>query len=80
MATPTVQAFKFIFEADKMQALLDTKPGKVICVVSIEEVTTADGKKAGALKIIARGPEAEAEAKGGGLEIPGCPDPPCKEQ
>lgn len=77
MAT-TVQAFKFIFEASKMQELLDTTPGKIVCVVSIEEVTTLDGKKAGALKIIARGPE--AEAKGGGMEIPGCPDPPCKEQ
>ena len=77
METPTVEAFKFIFEADKMQALLDTKPGKVICVVSIEEVTTAEGKKAGALKIIARGPE--AEAKGGGLEMPVCPYPPCRD-
>jgi hypothetical protein len=77
MAT-TVQAFKFIFEASKMQALLDTKPGKVVCVVSIEEVTTLDGKKAGALKIIARGPQ--SETKEGGFMIEGCPDPPCKEQ
>jgi len=77
MAT-TVQAFKFIFEADKMQALLDTKPGKVVCVVSIEEVTTLDGKKAGALKIIARGPQ--AEAKEGGFKIEGCPEPPCGEE
>lgn len=77
MATPTVEAFKFIFEASKMQALLDTIPGKVICVVSIEEVTTAEGKR-GALKIIARGPETETTR--GGFEIEGCPDPPCKEQ
>ncbi len=75
MAT-TVEAFKFIFEASEMKKLLDTAPGKIVCVVSIEEVTTADGKR-GALKIIARGPE--AEAKGGGLEIPGCPYPPCIE-
>lgn len=77
MAT-TVEAFKFIFEASKMQELLATEPGKVICVVSIEEETTLDGKKAGALKIIARGPETEA-MDGGGFEIPGCPYPPCKE-
>jgi hypothetical protein len=53
----TVEAFKFIFEAADMQKLLDTKPGKVVCVVSIEEATTADGKKVGALKIIGRGPD-----------------------
>jgi len=78
MATPTVQAFKFIFEAGRMQELLDTKPGKVVCVVSIEEVITAEGKR-GALKIIARGPEAQAK-DGSGFEIEGCPDPPCGEE
>jgi hypothetical protein len=41
-----------------MQKLLDTKPDKVVCVVSIEEEeTTNDGRKVGALKIIGRGPE-----------------------
>jgi hypothetical protein len=43
---------------DCMQKLLDTKPDKVVCVVSIEEEeTTNDGRKVGALKIIGRGPE-----------------------
>lgn len=78
MATPlSVQAFEFIFEADKMQELLNTKPGKVVCVVSIEEATTTDGKKVGALKIIARGPITQTEQ--GGFEISGCPKPPCWE-
>jgi hypothetical protein len=58
-----------------MQKLLDTKPGKVVCVVSIEEETTADGRKVGALKIIGRGPD--AQNAGGGFEIYGCPVPPC---
>jgi hypothetical protein len=76
MAT-TVEAFKFIFEAADMQKLLDTKPGKVVCVVSIEEETTNDGRKVGALKIIGRGPD--PLNAGGGLEIKGCPKPPCNE-
>jgi hypothetical protein len=58
-----------------MQKLLDTKPGKVVCVVSIEEETTADGRKVGALKIIGRGPE--PLNAGGGFEIKGCRVPPC---
>jgi hypothetical protein len=75
MAT-SVEAFKFMFEAKKMQELLDTKPTKVVCVVSIEEATTTAGKKVGALKIIARGPQ--TEAKEGGFTIEGCPQPPCR--
>jgi hypothetical protein len=76
MAAPlSVQAFEFIFEADKMQELLNTKPGKVVCVVSIEEATTNEGRKVGALKIIARGPITETMK--GGFEIEGCPRPPC---
>ena len=78
MAKPTVQAFKFIFEAKDMQMLLDTKPKKIVCVVSIEDVTRQDGKKAGALNIIARGPAAQMAV--GGFEIQGCPDPPCGEE
>jgi hypothetical protein len=59
-----------------MQKLLDTKPDKVVCVVSIEEEeTTNDGRKVGALKIIGRGPE--PLNAGGGFEIKGCPVPPC---
>jgi len=69
------EAFKFIFSASDMQKLLDTKPGKVVCVVSIEEATTDTGKKVGALKIIGRGPNAEGEA--GGFKIEGYPWPPC---
>jgi hypothetical protein len=71
----TVEAFKFIFSAADMQKLLDTKPGKVVCVVSIEEETTTDGRKVGALKIIGRGPD--LQSAGGGFEIKGCPEPPC---
>jgi hypothetical protein len=74
MAT-TVEAFKFIFSAADMQKLLDTKPGKVVCVVSIEEETTTDGRKVGALKIIGRGPDTQNVE--GGFEIEGCPWPPC---
>ncbi len=74
MAT-TVDAFTFVFNTNDMQKLLDTKPGKVVCVVSIEEVTTDTGKKVGALKIIGRGPDAQYEANG--FEIMGCPHPPC---
>jgi hypothetical protein len=77
MAT-TVEAFKFIFSTADMQKLLDTKPGKVVCVVSIEEATTVDGKKVGALKIIGRGPE-PVQKDGDGFEIVGCPHPPCNE-
>lgn len=72
----TIEAFTFIFSAADMQRLLDTQPGKVVCVVSIEEVETTSGKKAGALKIIARGPQGTQQAMGG-LEIEGCPKPPC---
>lgn len=74
MAT-TVEAFKFIFSAADMQKLLDTKPSKVVCVVSIEEATTSDGKKVGALKIIGRG--SDQQYKDDGFEINGCPVPPC---
>lgn len=72
-----VEAFTFIFSAADMQRLLDTKPTKVVCKVSIEEETTSSGKKVGALKIIARGPE--TPQKTSGLEIEGCPKPPCDE-
>lgn len=75
MAT-TVEAFKFVFSAADMQKLLDTKPGNVVCVVSIEEETTVDGRKVGALKIIGRGPDPQDT---GGFEIKGCPVPPCPE-
>ncbi len=74
MATK-VEAFTFIFSASDMQKLLDTKPGKVVCVVSIEEATTTEGKKVGALTIVGRGPIEEGKA--GGFEIMGCPHPPC---
>ena len=74
MAT-TVEAFKFVFATADMQKLLDTKPGKVVCVVSLEEVTTDTGKKVGALRIIGRGPS--LQNAGGGFEIEGCPIPPC---
>lgn len=72
----TTEAFTFIFKTEDMQRLLDTKPGKVVCVVSLEEATTEAGKKVGALKIIARGPQA---ANLGEFEIEGCPRPPCQE-
>jgi hypothetical protein len=77
MAT-TVEAFKFVFSAADMQKLLDTKPDKVVCVVSIEEETTVDGRKVGALKIIGRGSQLQQNA-GDGFEIEGCPIPPCHE-
>jgi hypothetical protein len=41
-----------------MQKLLDTKSGKVMCVVNIEGTTTVDGKKVRAVTIIGRGPDA----------------------
>jgi hypothetical protein len=72
-----VQAFKFLFKADDMRALLNSGITQVVCVVSIEEAVTKEGKKVGALKIIARGPQ--GEARGGGEQIEGCPDPPCTE-
>jgi hypothetical protein len=79
MATPiSVVAFKFMFDAKKMRELLDSNPAKVVCVVSIEDATTTAGRKVGALKIIARGPETETLK--GGFEIEGCPHPPCDEQ
>lgn len=73
--TKSVQAFQFIFEADRMKELLATNPGKIVCTVSIEEEITQDNRKVGALKIIAAGtyPEGQ-EAK---LIIAGCPKPPC---
>jgi hypothetical protein len=71
-----LEAFTFIFDADKMRELLDKgNPKKVVCVVSIEEAITQEGKKVGALQIIARGggsPEID-----GTFEITGCPRPPC---
>jgi hypothetical protein len=72
-----VQAFKFLFKADDMRSLLDSGITQVVCVVSIEDAVTKEGKKVGALKIIARGPQAE-ERNGGG-QIEGCPWPPCPE-
>lgn len=72
-----VEAFKFLFKADDMRALLDSGITQVVCVVSIEDAVTKEGKKVGALKIIARGPQ--AEARGGGGQIEGCPVPPCVE-
>ena len=71
----SVQAFQFIFEAKRMQELLDTKPGKIVCTVSIVEEITNDGRKVGALKIIASGNYAEGEVAS--FTIDGCPKPPC---
>ncbi len=73
-----VEAFKFLFKADDMRTLLNSGITQVVCVVSIEEAVTKEGKKVGALKIIARGPQGEAR-NGGGEQIEGCPWPPCKE-
>lgn len=71
-----VEAFTFIFEAEKMRELLNHgNPKKVVCVVSIEESVTADGKKVGALQIIARG--GGVSQLEGAFEISGCPRPPC---
>lgn len=71
-----LEAFTFIFDADKMRELLDKgNPKKVVCVVSIEEATTADGKKVGALQIIAKG--SGTANIDGTFEITGCPRPPC---
>lgn len=78
MAPISVEAFKFMFDAKKMQELLDTKPAKVVCVVSIEDATTTAGRKVGTLKIIARGPTTQTEQDG--FEIEGCPHPPCDEK
>jgi hypothetical protein len=72
-----VEAFKFLFKADDMRALLDTGITQVVCVVSIEEAVTEEGKKVGALKIIGRGPQGEANLGAG--QIMGCPIPPCPE-
>lgn len=73
----TVEAFTFFFNPADMQRLLDTKPGQVVCVVSIEEVLVGTEKR-GALKIIARGPQGSSQATQ--FEIEGCPRPPCQEQ
>jgi hypothetical protein len=74
-----VEAFTFIFEAEKMRELLNHgNPKKVVCVVSIEEAVTTDGKKVGALQIIARG--GGASQLEGAFEISGCPRPPCDTQ
>lgn len=73
----STKAFSFVFSAADMQRLLDTKPTKVVCVVSIEEATTTSGKKVGALNIVASGPI--DPQKTSGLEIDGCPVPPCVE-
>jgi len=71
----SVVAFQFIFEGKKMKELVDTNPNKIVCTVSIVEEITGSGRKIGALKIIATGTQ-----PGGldtGLEIEGCPKPPC---
>lgn len=71
----SVQAFQFIFEARRMREVLDTNPDKVVCTVSIEEEITKDGRKVGALKIIASGNYPEGQQPG--FTIDGCPRPPC---
>ncbi len=73
--TKSVQAFQFIFEANRMKELVDTNPGKVVCTVSIVEEITQDNRKVGALKIIANGTYPEGQEAG--LVIEGCPKPPC---
>ena len=78
MASKTVVAFEFFFEAKKMKELLDTNPNKVMCIVSIVEEVTQDGRKVGALKITATGTFKEGEL--GELVIDGCPRPPCGPQ
>ena len=71
----SVQAFQFIFEARRMREVLDTNPDKVVCTVSIEEEITKDGRKVGALKIIASGNYPDGQQAG--FTIDGCPRPPC---
>jgi len=71
----SVVAFQFIFDGKSMKDLVDTNPNKIVCTVSIVEEITKDGRKVGALKIIAAG-----TLPGGvetGLIIEGCPRPPC---
>lgn len=75
--TKKAEAFTFIFDAHKMRELLDHgNPKKVVCVVSIEEAVTTEGKKVGALHIIAKG--AGFGEIAGDFEIEGCPRPPCE--
>ena len=75
MENESVVAFQFIFEAKKMKELLDTNPIKVVCTVSIDSEVTKEGKKVGALRIVATGtypPDVVTS-----LQIDGCPVPPC---
>lgn len=74
---PSVVAFQFIFEGKKMKELTDTNPRKIVCTVSIDEAITKNGKKVGALKIVANGTYGPG-SKALDFEIDGCPKPPCR--
>ncbi len=75
MAEESVVAFQFIFEGDQLKALLDTDPRKVVCTVSIDSEVTKEGKKVGALRIVATGTYADGNSNS--MEVLGCPRPPC---
>ena len=81
MENESVVAFQFIFEAKKMKELLDTDPVKVVCTVSIDSEVTKEGKKVGALRIVATGTYPPDQLKTlKTLEIVGCPKPPCSNE
>lgn len=71
----SVVAFQFIFEGDKLKALLDTNPRKVVCTVSIDSEVTKENKKVGALRIVATGTYDAGNSNN--IEVLGCPRPPC---
>ena len=71
---PIKPAMEFEFRGSDLKRLLKTNPEKVLFTIWVEVVTTADGKKVGALRIKA------TKASVGGVKddvvIDGYPKPP----
>ena len=78
MALKQKNGFQFVFTPEELQKLLDQKPKKIGISCYLVQEITKDGRKVGAMQVLA---EALGVKKGKalrGAEALGCPVPPCK--
>ena len=78
MALKPKNGFQFVFTPEELQKLLDQKPKKIGISCYLVQEITKDGRKVGAMQVLA---EALGVKKGKalrGAEILGCPIPPCR--
>jgi len=68
---------QFVFKPEDLQAILDTKPAKVLFTIKIEGEVLKSGEKVGVVRIDARGTYRKGQTAPRDPDRPGCPIPPC---